>query len=124
MTAPKNRVIAAIWAVVLITVTGYVIYLRAGSSNMDLAARVPNWVPIYPGTTPGHMEARKSHDEYHLAFSFTSSDDPTKVYSWYKTKLEALGLRVSFDVTPRSVGQLVSNTFDNRRTFNMRNYPG
>jgi hypothetical protein len=70
------------------------------------------------------MEARKSHDEYHLAFSFTSSDDPNKVYSWYKTKLEALRFRVSFDVVaPRHTGGLVSNNSDNTRTFNMRNYP-
>jgi hypothetical protein len=68
------------------------------------------------------MEARKSHDEYHLAFSFTTKDDPTKVYSWYKAKLEALGFRVSFDVTPRS-GGLESNNSDNTRTCNMRNFP-
>jgi hypothetical protein len=85
-------------------------------------ASVPRWVPIYPGTKPGHMEARKSHDEYHLAFSFMSADDPNKVYSWYKAKLEALGFHVSFDVTPRS-GGLVSNNSDNTRTLNMRNYP-
>lgn len=102
-----------------------IISIQAVERSIGNAAKatVPNWVPIYPGTTPGHMQARKSHDEYHLAFSFTSRDDPNKVYSWYKTKLEAKGFRVRYDITPRS-GGLVSNNSDNTRTFNMRNYPG
>ena len=87
-------------------------------------AAVPNWVPMYPGVTPGQTEASKSEQgEYHLSFSFTTRDDPAKVYSWYGSKLKALKFRVSVETTPDSVGKLDSNASDNHRTFNMRNYP-
>jgi hypothetical protein len=79
---------------------------------------------MYPSASPKHMEASTSGDgEYHLAFSFTTADDPNKVYSWYEKRLKKLEFRVNFDVTPHSVGHLLSNTFDNHRSFNMRNYP-
>jgi hypothetical protein len=87
-------------------------------------AALPNWVPMYPGVQVNHMDASKAGDDaYHLGFSFATTDDPAKVYSWYESKLKAMKFRVSATTTPNSVGHFVANTSDGHRTLNMRNFP-
>ncbi|MEY2439937.1 MAG: hypothetical protein QOI34_1322 [Verrucomicrobiota bacterium] len=87
---------------------------------------IPKWVPMYPGAPPPkHLDAAPADDgAYRLAFSFESPDDPSQVYVWYQTRLKKLGFDARFEVNPRSAGQFFSRTADNKRSFNIHNYPG
>jgi hypothetical protein len=79
-------------------------------------ARIPDWLPVYPGSTPSNMVPQQSESEYHLSFSFTSGDSVRKVLSWYQEKLKAAGLKADMDVVGDARGALWSNNRDNTRS--------
>jgi len=91
---------------------------RGASQDGDAAveARIPAWVPVYPGWTPENLSLRQSGPEVFLSFTFTTGDEIRKVLSWYEEKLRQEGFRVSMDVVGPS-GALRSNTADNHRSL-------
>ncbi|MFL6516337.1 MAG: hypothetical protein ACJ8M1_15055 [Chthoniobacterales bacterium] len=86
---------------------------------------IPKWVPMYPtADRPKHLDARiEGNGEFHLQFSFTSGDNPAKVYAWFQTELKKLGLAATFETAPRSAGRFESRSADRKRVFNIHNYP-
>jgi hypothetical protein len=110
------------------TSNGVIINLRAVERQVSGGAtpQIPKWVPLYPGAeAPRHIDARvETNGEQRCGFSFTSRDDPDKVYSWYQTELKKLGFAVSFETRPNAAGKFTSENRRKNQTLNIHNSPG
>jgi hypothetical protein len=51
-------------------------------------ARIPAWVPQYPGSKPANVVVRQEGPERSADFSFTTGDDAQKVMGWYERALK------------------------------------
>ena len=74
------------------------------------SGRVPSWVPVYPGSAgrakfavTGAADGGEGG-----AFTFTTSDDPIRVKSYYEDKAKGMGLTVNLDSTSPEGGMLVA----------------
>lgn len=72
--------------------------------------KVPSWVPAYPGSEgKAQFSVRGSaEDGEGGAFSFTTSDDPTRVKSFYSDKTKDMGMKVNLDSTTPDGGMIVA----------------
>jgi hypothetical protein len=50
-------------------------------------ARIPAWVPQYPGSTPANVVAKHEGSERTANFNFTTGDDAQAVIGWYERTL-------------------------------------
>lgn len=80
---------------------------RGGTASVQIGAdagQLPSWVPQYPGSTPTGTFAAKSAGEEGVdggSFSYSTSDDATKVTDFYQQQAKTSGLKVaSSTVTP------------------------
>lgn len=51
-------------------------------------ARIPAWVPQYPGVKPANVVVRQEGPERRADFSFTTGDDAHTVIGWYERVLQ------------------------------------
>ena len=72
--------------------------------------RVPSWVPVYPGSEgkakfaiTGAADGGEGG-----AFTFTTSDDPVRVKTYYQDKVKGMGLTVNLDSSSPEGGMLVA----------------
>ena len=79
--------------------------LQVGGSG-----KVPSWVPVYPGSEgrakfaiTGAADGGEGG-----AFTFTTSDDPMRVKSYYEDKAKGMGLTVNMDSTSPEGGVLIA----------------
>jgi hypothetical protein len=75
------------------------------------AAKLPSWVPDYPGSSANGTFAVKGGDSGATdagSFSFTTSDATTKVMGFYKDKAKDLGLKVNLDTTTNDGGMFIA----------------
>jgi hypothetical protein len=80
------------------------------------ADKPPDWVPIYPGTSPKSTYSMSDGKESSGTFVFTTSDGPDKVASFYGDQLKSGGLKVSTtsNTTDGKLTTMVTGDNDNR----------
>ncbi len=80
------------------------------------ADKPPDWVPIYPGTSPKSSMSMSDGKESSGTFGFTTSDSPDKVAGYYADQMKSTGLKVSSttNTTDGKVTILVSGEDTNR----------
>ena len=83
----------------------YLIHLVAvernhGAPPETLAGRaqpqIPDWAPIYPGTTPSQMGVAQTSGGTDIRFELSTNDDCGTVIDWYRQRLQSSGFR-TFD---------------------------
>ena len=74
------------------------------------SGKVPSWVPVYPGSegrakfsVSGTTDGGEGG-----AFTFTTSDDPTQVKSYYSDKAKNMGLTINMDTNTPEGGMIVA----------------
>jgi hypothetical protein len=73
--------------------------------------KLPSWVPVYPGSeSSAKFTVRGSSDSGGEggSFIFTTSDDPSRVKSFYMDKAKGLGLKVNLDSSTGEGGMIVA----------------
>jgi len=72
--------------------------------------KAPSWVPVYPGSEGKTQFAISGTgtDGEGGVFSFTTSDDPERVKSFYSDKARGIGLMVNLDTTTAGGGMIVA----------------
>jgi nitrate reductase NapE component len=94
---------------------------KAATVEFGGNAKLPSWVPEYPGSKPVATFAAKgdSADEQGEAgnFSFTTADSPAKVISYYQDKLHELGMKAEFTAGAATGGMIVAADDDGTRSM-------
>jgi hypothetical protein len=94
---------------------GFTLHTR-GANGKDAvvqfggSGKVPSWVPSYPGSegrakfaVTGSADGGEGG-----AFTFTTSDDPTRVKNYYSDKAKNMGLTINMDTTSPEGGMIVA----------------
>lgn len=84
----------------------------AGAGN----AKIPAWVPAYPGSSPEGTYSAETPEGSQNTFSFKTPDAPSKVASFYQDQLKAGGFTVSQMINGDSGGMVSAETADKKRT--------
>ncbi|HJT89437.1 MAG TPA: hypothetical protein VJ732_16325 [Bryobacteraceae bacterium] len=97
---------------------------HTGVANGAVAGTVklPDWVPIYPGTAPEFMNELGGGIERRISYSFRSTDDAKKVISFFEQRLTSLGFHVNSGYTV-STGAYAHSTMAEGRVFNVQAAP-
>jgi hypothetical protein len=66
-----------------------------GAIQIGGDAKVPAWVPVYPGSKPQNAFSALVKDGRSGTFVFKTSDSPDRVAQYYREQFEAAGLRVN-----------------------------
>ena len=87
-----------------------------GSAN-----QLPRWVPSYPGAaSTGHFAITgRGVDGAGGTFSFQTPDAASDVVSFYRDKIEALGMKVQVNATTPQGGVITATDDDQKRTLNV-----
>jgi hypothetical protein len=84
-------------------------------------AKLPSWIPSYPGSNPqGTFSAKGSDDNGQGEggmFTFTTKDDPAKVMQFYQDKGKDLGMKVTMNTTLGDGGMVVLADEDTKRSL-------
>jgi hypothetical protein len=72
--------------------------------------KLPSWVPVYPGSDAhATFSVTGTADNSEGGnFTFTTSDDPGRVKSFYSDKAKLMGMTISVDTTTPEGGMLVA----------------
>jgi hypothetical protein len=115
MPLSTTRANLIIVGVVLVAIVGYAGFVRAKWNRMQdrgglksltgnagvqsnaesrgnhFASRVPDWVPLYPGTKPERISSSQAGIEHYFDVQLRTPDHCTKVGDWYAQKFRAAG---------------------------------
>jgi hypothetical protein len=80
-------------------------------------ARLPDWVPNYPGSSPQMTISANSADTNGGNFSFTTPDSPAKVLHFYQDKAKELGLKVSLAAITETGGTIAAGDDASHRSL-------
>jgi len=80
-------------------------------------ARLPDWVPNYPGSSPQMTISANSADTNGGNFSFTTPDAPSKVLHFYQDKAKELGLKVSLAAITETGGTMAAGDDASHRSL-------
>jgi hypothetical protein len=75
------------------------------------AAKVPDWVPSYPGATPEVTFSMQANEADGGTFSFTTKDAPKQVLSFYEQGFKQAGYKITASLTgdvATSTGGMIS----------------
>lgn len=92
--------------------------IGGGTSSEDL----PDWVPVYPGTSPVTAFLTTGSDGTSGAFSMNTSDSPEKVLAYYAEALSDLGgepRRSTFSSGDTQGGSVSTSSADGNREINV-----
>jgi hypothetical protein len=78
-----------------------------GSFQIGGAAKVPAWVPEYPGSKPKSIFSASNKGVRSGTFMFTTQDSPDHVAQYYRDQLEAAGLTIAA-ATNSARGQVIT----------------
>jgi hypothetical protein len=78
-----------------------------GSVQIGGAAKVPTWVPDYPGSNPKSIFSAHTKDIRSGTFVFTTKDSPDQVVHYYREQLEASGFTIAAE-TNSGRGQVIT----------------
>jgi hypothetical protein len=91
--------------------------LKIGAGS---AAKIPDWVPAYPGVTPEATFSLQGADGDSGSFHFTSKDSPKEVLSFYQRGLKdagfTIGANFAGDTATSSGGMLSAENESSKRT--------
>jgi hypothetical protein len=65
-----------------------------GSVQIGGDAKIPTWVPDYPGSNPKTAFSAQGKNGNSSTFSFKTTDAPEKVTKYYQDELDSTGLKV------------------------------
>jgi len=89
---------------------------KSATVEFGAKAKLPSWVPDYPGSTPVATFSAKGDSPGERAeagnFSFTTKDAPEKVISFYQNKLRELSMKTEF-TAGSAEGSILSATDPN-----------
>lgn len=71
-------------------------------------AKLPSWIPGYPGSEPAFSIKGSGDDGEGGNFSFTTSDSVSQVMSFYQDKIKELGMKAEVTSTSSSGGSIVA----------------
>jgi hypothetical protein len=84
-------------------------------------AKLPMWVPNYPGTTGQATFSVRGSDNNGDAqggnYTFTTDDSPSKVMSFYQDKTKEAGMKVNVTASTSEGGMIVATEESNRRSL-------
>ena len=85
------------------------------------AGKLPSWVPQYPGASsqPTFSVRGESNDESGEGgnVTFTTTDSPSKVLTYYQDKAKELGMKVNLTNSSDQGGMIVASDDDSKRTL-------
>jgi len=95
---------------------------QSGVVQFGGEAKLPSWVPNYPGSNPqSTISAQGTGNDGSGRggnFTFTTSDSPTQVLSFYEDKAKDLGLKVDVRATASDAGgTMVARDVPERRSL-------
>jgi hypothetical protein len=73
-----------------------------GTVQFGGAAKIPTWVPDYPGSNPRNAFSAQGRDGRSGTFMFKTKDSADHVARYYREQLEASGLKVAAAVSSGS----------------------
>ncbi len=79
------------------------------------AAKAPDWVPVYPGTSMSGTFSAQGPDGESSSFTFKSSDPASKVIAFYQEQLKSAGFTVT-QMTTDQGGLITGETAEKKRT--------
>jgi hypothetical protein len=81
-----------------------------GHSSFSIGgdAKIPAWVPDYPGSHPQAAFSAKGDDGESGTFTFKTSDSGAKVAKFYRDQFQSSGMRISSEATTSSNGTAVT----------------
>lgn len=84
------------------------IEMKSSEGTMKMGAssdKAPDWVPVYPGSSPQNTFSASNGSEQSGSYTFTTSDSPEKLISFYGDSLKSNGFAVS-NLTSNSEGKV------------------
>jgi hypothetical protein len=95
-------------------------------ANVEMGAgsgKVPSWLPTYPGATAqGNFTATGDDNTGRGAggiVTYESSDSPQKVFDYYKTKLNTMGMKIESEASNGNTGSITAREEDEKRWINV-----
>ena len=92
-----------------------------GTVKIGGTAKVPAWVPDYPGSEPQGAFASQGKDGNSGSFLFKTKDGSDKVVKYYQDQFQSSGLKVTSNITTQSgqssAGMLVAEDDSNKHTI-------
>jgi hypothetical protein len=85
-----------------------------GTVQIGGSAKVPTWVPDYPGSSPENAFSAQGKDGRSGTFTFKTKDSADHVAKFYRDQLEASGLKVVAVVNSGS-GQVITSEDQSKR---------
>ena len=79
--------------------------------------KMPDWVPVYPGSSPEGSYSVQSSEGNSGTFSFKTPDAASKVTSYYQDQLRAAGCNVTLVSSGDQGGMLSAEDADKKRTI-------
>ena len=93
-------------------------------ANVEIGAgtgKIPSWVPVYPGASAmGNLTASGTDGSDRGAggvVTYQSSDSPDKVFSFYKVKIDSLGMKIESETGDGQEGSIHARDDDDKRTL-------
>jgi hypothetical protein len=79
-----------------------------GHSSFSIGgeAKIPSWVPDYPGSKPQAAFSAQGGDGESGTFTFKTRDPEAKVASFYKDQLQSSGLHIASNTTSYGTGSV------------------
>lgn len=71
-------------------------------------ANLPKWVPVYPGSDAQGAFSVQGGDAEGGTFTFTTSDDVSRVKTFYADKIRDLGMKVDVDTTTSDGSMMIA----------------
>jgi hypothetical protein len=92
-----------------------------GSVKFGGAAKIPAWVPDYPGSEPQGAFSAAQKDGEAGSFVFKTKDDSGKVIKYYQDQFQSLGLKLNSNLTSQNgaatAGMLVAQDESSKHTI-------
>jgi hypothetical protein len=90
-----------------------------GSVQFGGEAKIPAWVPDYPGSNPQNTFSAQGQNGRTGTFVFKTSDSPEHVAQFYREQLESSNLKVASVVNAGDSQILTAADSDKHRTVNV-----
>jgi hypothetical protein len=92
------------------------------TATMDFggsSAKLPSWIPAYPGSNPEGAITASGTDGEGGMFGFKTSDAPQKVLQFYQDKFKEMGMQATTVTTTEEGGMVNGGDDANHRSLNV-----
>ncbi|HUA84282.1 MAG TPA: hypothetical protein VMB85_10520 [Bryobacteraceae bacterium] len=80
------------------------------------SAKMPDWVPVYPGTSPQGVYSANTPEGSQNTFTFKTNDSASKVAGYYQEQFKGGGLTVNLATSGDNGGLVTAESGDKKRT--------